>query len=151
MKCFHCSKASLTRLLLTILLAVTPVLAKDGRDFAGYYQIRDISEGKDAVRLTLQLKLFNYSDADIRNGGVALYDSSPAHSPIGGFNTIPLWRLRAEANLSQQFTIPRAEYERWQRGAPPALFFLFKDAHGHVLQRQVELIQRPLTPIKSAQ
>lgn len=151
MKCLRCLRASHLAAMLTILLTVLPVAAKDGRDFAGYYQLRNVSEGNDSVRVTLQVKLFNYSDGDIRNGAIALYDSSPAHAPLGGFTAIPLWRLRAEANLSQEFTVPRSEYVRWQHGAPPQLSFLFKDAHGHFLQRHIELIQRPLPPIQKAQ
>jgi hypothetical protein len=145
------SCASLATVLLLTLLLSTAASSKDGRDFMAYYRIDEVSQVSDAVQIKIQLKLFNYSGSDIRQGKVALYDSQPTRLALGGFKPIKLFRTRGEANLIQQFTISKIEYERWQHGVNPVLFFLFTDSNGHTLQRPIELIRRPLPPIEAGQ
>ncbi len=120
--------------------------AKDGRDFMAYYNVQNMSEAGNTVHLTLQLKIFNYSGADIHQGAVALYNSEPTPAPLGGFHAIKLFRAHHDADLVQQFTVPKREFDRWLRGENPALFFLYKDARGKVLKSHVDLIRRPLPP-----
>ncbi len=57
MERLQCSKALLTCLVLMILLAVLPVAAKDGRDFAGFYALSNVTEAGDKVALTLTVQL----------------------------------------------------------------------------------------------
>ncbi len=125
--------------------------AKNGRDFMAYYNIQNVSDAGKGVRLTLQLKIFNYSGADIHHGAVALYNSEPMAAPIGGFNAIKLFRAHHDLDLTGQFTVSRREFDRWQRGGSPALFFLYKDAKGQVLKSHIDLVRRPLPPIQTMQ
>jgi hypothetical protein len=45
--------------------------------------------------------------------------------------------------MSQQFTIPKYEYQRWQRGMNPTLMVAFVDANGASMRRSVQLVRRP--------
>lgn len=121
-------------------------LAKDGRDFMAYYNIQNVSEAGKNVHLTLQLKIFNYSGADIHQGAVALYNSEAMAAPLGGFSAVKLFRAHHDVDLVQQFTIPKREFERWQRGDNPTVFFLYKNAKGQVLKSHIDLVRRPLPP-----
>jgi len=125
--------------------------SKNGRDFMAYYRIHEVSQSGNAVLVNIQLKLFNYSGRDVTQGTVAVYDTQPMRTALGGFKPVKLIRTRGEANLSQEFSVSRTEYERWQQGANPVLLLLFKDSSGHALQRPIELIRRPLPPIEPAQ
>lgn len=130
----------------SILSMVAAAAAKDGRDFMAYYTIQNVSEAGNNVRLTLQLKIFNYSGGDIHQGAVALYNSEPMAAPLGGFNAVKLFRAHHDLDLAQQFTISKREFDRWQKGAQPELFFLYKDAKGKVVKSHIDLVRRPLAP-----
>lgn len=125
-------------LCLVFCLSMT-ALAADGRDFSGSYRISHVSHQGNTVHLTLSLQLFNFSSGDIQDGAVALYDSEPTRSPLGGFNAIPVFHHGQAVHLSQQFTVPAAEYRRWQKGQKPILFFLSKNADGNVFLRGIDL------------
>lgn len=125
--------------------------AKQGRDFMAYYNIQKVSEAGKNVHLTLQLKIFNYSGADIHHGAVALYNSDPVAAPLGGFNAIKLFRAHHDLDIAQQFTISRREFDRWQHGGAPALFFLQKDVKGKVTRTHIELVRRPMPPLELTQ
>jgi hypothetical protein len=136
---------------LAILLLSTIAPAKDGRDFMAYYHIHELSQVGETVQVNIQVRLFNYSEGDIKQGTVAVYDSQPTRIALGSFKPIKLIRTRREVNLIQPFTVSKSEYERWQHGASPLLFFVFKDASGHSSQRPIELILRPLPPVEPGQ
>lgn len=126
-------------------------LAKDGRDFMAYYDVSNVAAASSNVTLTLRLRLFNYGKNNIQQGAVALYNSEPNPAALGGFPAMKLLRAHHDADLAQQFTISRREFDRWQRGATPALFFLYKDAKGHVVRSHIDLVRRPLAPVQSGQ
>ena len=73
------------------LASVSIAAAKQGRDFAGTYQLSNISEAGNSVHVTITLKVFNYSGADIRNSGVALFSSDANHEAIGAFAVVKLF------------------------------------------------------------
>jgi hypothetical protein len=116
-----------------------------------YYRIHEGTEVGNSVQVKIQLKLFNYSGSDIKQGTVAVSDSQPTRVGLGGFKPIKLIRARGEVNLMQEFTVSKVEYERWQHGVSPSVFFLFTDSSGHALRRPIELIRRPLPPIEPGQ
>ncbi len=134
-----------------VLALAAQAAANGGRDFMAYYNIQNVSESGTNVHLTLQLKIFNYSGSDIHQGAVALYNSEPTAAPLGGFNALKLFRAHHDVDLAQQFTISKREFDRWQHGANPALFFLYKNAKGQVLKSHIDLVRRPLPPLESTQ
>jgi len=121
-----------------LLALVVPALARYGRDFAGTYQVDNVSEDANVVHLTLTVKIFNNGDADIRNGAVALYDEQPRPRSLGGFPAIQIFKLHQEVTLKGQFDVPKIEYEHWKSGGQPNLFFLSRD-HGMVLMRSIQV------------
>ncbi len=116
-------------------------LAKDGRDFAGSYSVSNVVEQGDQMTLMLQVRLFNYSDADLKQAVVTLR-THPA-SALAQFQPVKLWRNRGEVKLAQQVVIPRHEFELWQKGTQPALFVVYHDANGHRWERFVQVKGSP--------
>src|SRR5207247_6327215 len=55
-------------------LALAGMARANGRDFSGSYQVSDVSVSGDTASLTLTLRLFNHSTADISNATVVLRD-----------------------------------------------------------------------------
>jgi hypothetical protein len=135
------SRASFARLLAILLLAGVSAVAKDGRDFSGFYTLTKVSEQGDQMRVTLTLQLFNYSDTDVKQAVVTLRENT-GMDLAGAFKPITLLRDRQEVKVSRQFTVPRTEYERWQQGTQPTLFISYH-ANGHRWERFIQATERP--------
>jgi hypothetical protein len=135
------ARASFARLLVILLLAGAGAVAKDGRDFSGFYTLTHVSEQGDQVRVTLTLQVFNYSDADVKQAVVTLRENTGIDL-AGAFKPITLLRDRQEAKVSRQFTVSRSEYERWQQGTQPTLFITYH-ANGHRWERFIQATERP--------
>ncbi|SRR5579885_1894490 len=125
------------------LLTSLTSLAKDGRDFAGYFSVADITPDGNFVHLTLNLQVFNYSAVDVRQAVIKLHESGPGPAVDGAFQPIKLLANNREVKLRQQFTVPRHEYERWENGIKPSLFIVYQDASGHRWERTIEVSRRP--------
>ncbi|HZP63507.1 MAG TPA: hypothetical protein VFB28_08850 [Terriglobales bacterium] len=130
-------------MLAIVLLTSLTSFAKDGRDFAGYFSVGDVSTDGDMVHLTLNLQVFNYSAVDVRQAVIKLHESGPGVAVDGAFRPIKLLANNHEIKLRQQLTVPRHEYERWQNGIKPSLFMVYQDAGGHHWERSIELSRRP--------
>jgi len=127
-----------------VLLAALVAFARDGRDFAGYYSLTDVTEQSTAVKLTLTLQLFNYSDADIKQASVVLHQSGPGILIHGSYPILKVFRNQTDVRMSQEFTVPREEYMRWQNGMEPRLMVHFKGANGIEQRRSIQLSRRPM-------
>jgi hypothetical protein len=136
-----------TFVLLTALLLI-PIagVAKDGRDFAGYYSLTDVTEQSSEVKLTLTVQVFNYSDADIKQASLVLHQSGPGMIVDGAFPAVKVFHNQADVRLSQEFTVPRDEYRRWQNGVVPRLMVHFMGANGIEQHRSIQLSRRPMLP-----
>jgi hypothetical protein len=95
------------------------------------------------VQLTLNLHLYNYSGADVSRAVVMLRESAPGLLVYGGFSAIKLLCDRQDVKVRQQFTIPKREYQLWQRGIKPNLFITYQDSMGNKWERTIELSRRP--------
>jgi len=135
-------KTSSLVLIAALLLLPVAGLAKDGRDFAGFYSVSNVVEQGDQMVLTLQLHLFNYSDADLKQAVVTLRASQPAPA-LAQFQPVKLWRNRTEVKLAQQVVVPRHEFELWQKGTRPALFVVYHDSNGQRWERFAQVSSRP--------
>ena len=128
------------------------------RDFAATYELTHIVDSGDQVALTITLKLFNYSGAEIRNGAIVLRDSTASTAPsrnpedklLGAFPLIPSLPAYKETTLRHRFTIPAAEYALWKQGREPQLIFLKPDAEGNAQNTHIDL-RREITPIAAKQ
>jgi len=123
----------------TLLLLVAPAVpAKDGRDFAGFYKLGEITDLGDQVTVPLTLRVFNYSGADVIGAQIILEDRLLGED-LGSFAAIVDLRDRESARVSDTYTVPRREYEQWQEGAHPRLRLEFTDAAGTTQRAAVEL------------
>jgi hypothetical protein len=126
-----------------LLLAAAGAFAKDGRDFAGFYNLSHISDTGNAVQVTLRVELFNYSSGDANHAVVSLYETGAGATVHGSFAAIKVFHDKQRVQLAQQFTVPKREYERWERGSNPVLVVDYADKDGKRMHRSVQLIRHP--------
>lgn len=132
------ARASLCILLLCGL--VIPLLAINGRDFAGTYSTSNVSQSGDNYTLTFSAKVFNYSGEDVSNATISLVDSMLPNQTYATFQGISI-TSNDSATVSTSVTIPSREYQAWQQGAPPSLTVQFTDLNGNNRLEPVELTQ----------
>jgi hypothetical protein len=141
------SRASLMGALVAVfLLGTITATAKDGRDFAGVYGFTDVQEQGDNVHLTLHLRLFNNSEADIKGAVIVLMEGPTGVGLRGNFPTVKkMWRKSQDVKLSQQFTVPMREYRDWLRPpAQPNVVIIYQDAHGQTWQKGAQMHPEPV-------
>ena len=137
----------LAALVALALLLGPPSTHAQRRDFAASYQLTNIEEAGSSVSLTITLKLFNYSGAEIRNGAVVLCDSSgdlqPNRKAIDAFDLIESLPAYRATTLRHRFTVPSSEYARWKQGGEPELVFLKPDSEGNAHEVHIDLRREP--------
>lgn len=126
---------------LVLLAPINPGQATDGRDFVGFYEVTNVADLGTDYRVTLTVRVFNYSDADVNNATVTLQDSAVATSDYGAYPSPVSIADRESIKLSADFTISREEYDRWQNGATPSLRTDYTDSAGNPVRRMIELSQ----------
>jgi hypothetical protein len=131
-----------------VLLTVLATLAKDGRDFSGYYSFTNVTEQNNEVKLTLTVQIFNYSDADIKQASLVLRHSGPGMIPDGAFPPVKVFRNQTDVRLSREFTVSREDYRRWESGMVPVLMVHFMGANGIEQNRSIQLSRRPMLPAR---
>jgi hypothetical protein len=102
---------------------VPAIAAERGRSFAATYQLSNVTQSDESVRVTVTLSLRNFSGADIHGGNVVLFNSSANPIVLGKFSSIKLFENTQVLKISQVFTIPAEEYTLWQSGRDPVLRF----------------------------
>jgi hypothetical protein len=135
-------------------------LAKNGRDFAGYYAISNVHDLGDPqdnsaptdksalVEMTLTVEILNYSDlGDLKDPVLELLPSELSPHVEGGFKTVKLLPGRRPVVVSGEFAVSRAAYQSWGRhGAGPDVVVLYRDESGQTLTQKVQLVPRPMPP-----
>jgi hypothetical protein len=142
MRYSYASKLLALWLGVAFLVLPTSGVAKDGHDFSGIYSVSQVNEQQDGMVVSLSLQLFNHSDSDIQKAVVVLRPTVPSPNVIGNFRTVKLWRNGGEVRLTQEFTISRLEYDRWQQNGQPQLFVSYRDASGQQWERFVQVAPR---------
>ncbi len=126
--------------LLMFLLAAITANAKDGRDFAGVYGFTNVQESGDTVHLTLHVRLANNSEADIKGAVITLMEGRTGVGVRGSFASVKVWRKNQDVNVSQEFTIPKREYQEWlQPPAQPNVVVIYKDAAGRTWEKGAQM------------
>jgi len=140
------SRASVMGVWLAIfLLGTITATAKDGRDFAGVYGFTDVQEQGDMVHLTLHVRLFNNSEADIKGAVIVLMEGSTGVGLRGNFPAVKVWRKNQDVKLSQQFTVPKREYQDWLRPpAQPNVVIIYQDANGQTWEKGAQMRPQPV-------
>jgi hypothetical protein len=137
------TRSSVIGFLLLTLLLIAPqrVRSTDGRDFTGSYEISNVTEQGDTVRLTLTVHVYNYSDADVAAATVTLQDLLVSATNYGSYPETVSIPDRQSVRLSAEFTVPYQEYDRWQRGATPSLRIEYTNVAENPVRRMIELGQ----------
>jgi hypothetical protein len=139
-------------------------LAKDGRDFAGFYavtNVHDLGDPQDSsiaadrtakVELALTVQVQNNSDlGDLKEPVLALLGAG-THLELGRFTPIKLLPAGRDVIVSGQFTVTREEFKIWSlRGAGPRVVMIYQDPSGRTLRQTVQLSRRPMLPPPTAQ
>jgi hypothetical protein len=94
--------------------------------------------------VTLRVQLQNNSDADVKQAVLTLREFGGG--PLGTFQPVKLWRNHGEVRLTQQFAVPKREFESWHKGSQPALMVVTHDENGQRHDRFVQLSRRPALP-----
>jgi hypothetical protein len=147
MQCLRPSRAWVVcTVFAAVLLATVAALANsNGREFSGYFDVSGVQEQGELVQVTLHLKLFNHSDADVNSVIVTLVDSSPAMTLRGNFAPVKVWKSQKFIELSQEFSVTKREYGEWMTApAQPNLIILFQDSTGKSWQKGAQISRRPL-------
>jgi hypothetical protein len=131
----------LIALLLTVAISVNKGRAADGRDFAGFYEVSDVTSNADGtVSLTLAVSVFNYSGAEVVNGTISLDDPVRGGVSYGTYGTRTSFGENEHVVLTQQFVIPADEYRRWMEGGRPALYVVHRHPEADERRSPVELV-----------
>ena len=130
------------RLSLGLVLCLLPAAgaaAADGRDFAGFWRLGEITELGEDVSVTVTLRIHNYLGADVVAANLMLEDSRRPGETLATFVDLVDIQDGGTARASDTVIVPRHEYEQWQQGARPRLRLEFRDAAGTTERRPVEL------------
>ena len=127
---------------LVMLVSATPSAAVDGRDFAGFFELKNVLDQGNVVSFNFSVRVFNYSDADVIGAYVVLGDSLF----LEAYTVFQNVRMDYQGHvfLSGDTYVPAWEYDQWQRGGRPNLSVEYQDAAGNPVMRMVELIEMPL-------
>ena len=145
MQSLRLSRAWMACVLLTCLLLATITASANTSQFNGYYDFSGVVEQGDTVQVTLHLRLFNHSNTDLKGVIVALLSQGPAMTFVGNFQPVKVWKSQQFVNMSQEFTVSKAEFAQWNAApAQPNLFILFQDSTGKSWQKSAQISRRPL-------
>jgi hypothetical protein len=94
--------------------------AANNRQFFGLYQVIEKTDCGSDVNVVLQLQLFNHGSNDLQIEYAAL---ATPHHVQGNWKMVAGIRIDAHRSqtITEEFTVPRREYERWQKTSPPKL------------------------------
>jgi hypothetical protein len=134
-------------LLLCLALAA---LAKDGRDFAGFYALNNVSEQGDKVEFTMTVQVSNYSDlGDIKAPVIALLEAG-SHAKLGEFSAVKTMPAKHDVIVSGKFTVSKLEFQSWSKHGSPQVVVIYEDS-GRTLRQHVQLSRRPMLPPVTAE
>jgi hypothetical protein len=135
-------RAMFLSILLICLLGAALAPAKDGRDFAGFYEVSNVTDLGEEVSLTLTVRIFNYSGGDVEGAIAVLSDAGKEDDAWGEYAGVSVAENQS-TRLSADFTVSRQEYERWLSGSTPALRIEYQQP-GNAVRRMVELTALPV-------
>ena len=126
-----------------------------GGAFAGSYSIRNVVDQGQTVHVTMDLRLFNGTDTDLKNASLILSDHQRALPPKGGIapgaalplnnhGSAKIVAVRTHRDLQLKdvtFHVPAFEYQQWQRGAHPVFVLSYQTSNGGHVQMPVQLVR----------
>lgn len=121
-----------------LVISIAHAEASANQPLTGSYQAVHEWNAGDQVRVRLQLHLVNHQNRDLQIQRITLWDF--AHPARGGTQACSVsLRAAGSANTTQEFIVPRAEYELWKRGAHPRVVLEIAGPTGHFSTEVVRL------------
>ena len=140
---FLCITVSLLLLLSTPAIPQNP--SGSGPAFTGFYWATEVTDLGEQVLLRLTVELFNHTDADVVGGTLTVeHPLRLPDEPLAVFFTKIDVRTTEHVRVSEQFALPRVEFEQWQKGLGPLLQLDYRDMAGEDLQQHVPVVLMPL-------
>lgn len=121
-----------------LLLFLIQAQASDLARVSGSYRVVEKTALGAQTRVQLEIYLTNHEKSDLHIQALMLWDFS--HPEKGGRQVASIvLRSGGSASATQEFIIPRAEYELWKRGARPRLVLEVQSPGGRTTTRGVRL------------
>jgi hypothetical protein len=137
----NCSARRLVQVVSMFFFLSSIATANNSGNFLGFYSVSNAVDLGTQVRVTLAVRIFNYSSADLAGADVTLQDSVTARSDYGAFSKTSIAKDDS-VKLSADFTISAREYKRWRNGGTPCLRIDYRDSRGNRLRRRIEMRQQ---------
>ena len=105
--------------------------ANDSPLLTGSYAVQNQADsGGGQVRLTLQIRLQNHGARDLRIQRMTFWDfSHPAKGATQACSIVV--HAGSSAGTTQEFIVPRAEYELWKHGSRPRVLLEIGNENAH--------------------
>lgn len=116
----------------------SPAAAGDGRDFEVFYELGEPLDLGGTFRVTLVIRMFNFSGGDVRNAVVTLQKPLPAVEDYGAFPIVALLANEESLKVSAEFMIPAEEHARLVEGGRPSLRIDFTGDSGLPQRRTID-------------
>ena len=121
-----------------LFIFLTQTQASDLSRVSGSYRVVEKTALGAQTRVQLQIHLTNHGKGDLHIQGLTLWDFS--HPEKGGRQTVAMVvRSGGSADATQEFIIPHAEYELWNRGTKPRLVLEVQSPGGRTTTEVVRL------------
>ena len=121
-----------------LVFAIQLAWANDTSRVSGSYRVVQETNFGSQTRVRLQLHLTNHGPRELHIQRLAFWDFR--HLDKGGTQACSLVvRAGGSADTTQEFTMPRAEYEMWRRGTRPRLVLEVKTPDGSQTTEAVRL------------
>lgn len=132
----NCSYLSL--IVVAAFFSIPAADANDTAALSGTYQVIHKAESGGQARVQVQIHLVNRGARDLRIQRITFWDFS--HTAKGATQNLALVVHSANsADTTQEFTVPRAEYELWKRGTRPRLVLEIGTPQGHPTTQVIHL------------
>jgi len=138
-------------LLATIGILASALAGAQRREFSATYSVSHVAEAETGIELTLTLTMHNFSGRNVENCGIVLNTSGPLPEPIGNFDLVKLLPSYRQITVRHRFTVPKAEYARWQQGVAPALEMLLPEGDGGARVEAIHVLRDSPMPVDPAE
>ena len=119
------------------------VLANDLSQLSGTYRVIQKTDIGAQTRVRLQIHLSNHGQDALQIKRLTLWDLPHANKGASEACSI-IVRTGGSADTTQEFIVPRSEYQLWGRGARPKLVLQIEAPHARGTTRVVHLDRVPV-------
>lgn len=133
---YYISRCLLVALLLSI-FGVHIALAA-GVSISGSYEVIEKTDLGSQMKVVVRFHLTNLGQEPVSLRGLVLSDFAYPHTQASHSGAVTL-SPGTTADITQEFTIPRAEFDQWHRGLRPRVILELKTATGAGITQPVRL------------